>query len=160
MKTRAAKVVTAGIVLALVLNSGILHAQDGAATLTGTVTDAAGKVVANAKVSCKNLTTGQSTETQTDSAGLYSASNLAPADYEVSIAAEGFEAKTIKVTLTAGASQTADATLTAQQAQQPAPPTPAANPASSENLPNAPSSSKSEPSLQDLGFSTAETQSN
>jgi len=161
MKTRAAKfVLTAGIVLAIVLNSGILHAQDGAATLTGTVTDAAGKVVANAKVSCKNLTTGQSAETQTDSAGLYSAPNLAPADYEVSIAAEGFELKTIKVTLTAGASQTADATLTAQQAQQPAPPTPAANPASSDNLPNAPSSTKSEPSLQDLGFSPAETQSN
>jgi hypothetical protein len=153
-------VLTAGIGLALALTSSVSRAQDGAATLTGTVTDAAGKAVANAKVSCKNLTTGESGETQTNSAGVYSAPNLAPADYEVSIAAEGFELKTIKVTLTAGASQAVDATLTAQQAQQPAPPAPAASPAPSDNLPNAPSSSQGEPSLQDLGFSTAETQAN
>jgi hypothetical protein len=48
--------------------------------------------------------------------------------------------------------------LRAQDAQQP-PPTPPQPP--SENLPNAPSSSsKTEPSLEDLGFSKAETQSN
>jgi len=159
MKLRGAKVVyTAGIALVLVLNSGVLRAQD-AATLTGSITDAAGKAVASARVSCKNLTTGQSTEIQTNAAGVYSAPNLAPADYELSIAAEGFELKTFTVTLTAGASQTADATLMATQTQQPAPPSPAATPGSSE-LPNAPSSSKSEPSLQDLGFSPAETQGN
>jgi hypothetical protein len=47
--------------------------------------------------------------------------------------------------------------LRAQDAQQP-PPTPPQEP--SQNLPNAPSSSKNEPSLEDLGFSKTETQSN
>jgi Carboxypeptidase regulatory-like domain len=166
-RTAAKAIFTTGIALALVTNSGVLHAQDATATLTGTVTDAAGKVVANAKVSCKNLTTGQSTEIETNTAGVYSAPNLPPADYEVSVAAEGFEAKIIKVTLAAGASQSGDASLTVQQARPAATPSSSqspsqspSTPASGENLPNAPSSTKTEPSLQDLGFSTAETQGN
>jgi hypothetical protein len=58
------------------------------------------------------------------------------------------------VTLTAGNSQTLNLTVTTAANQQ----TPATPP--SESLPNAPSTSKTEPSLDDLGFSKAETQSN
>jgi hypothetical protein len=155
MKLRGAKAVhTAGIALVLLLSCGVLRAQD-AATLTGTVTDAAGKAVASASVSCKNLTTGQSTETQTNAAGVYSAPNLAPADYEISIAAEGFEPKIIKVALTAGAGQTVNVSLMARQAQVLS----GSSVKPGYNLPDAPSS-RTEPSLQDLGFSPAETQGN
>ncbi|HLW86653.1 MAG TPA: carboxypeptidase-like regulatory domain-containing protein [Candidatus Sulfotelmatobacter sp.] len=161
MKPGWAKVVfTAALASVLVLHSGILEAQDAIATISGTVTDAFGKVVPNATVSVKNVTTGQSRQAQTNSNGIYTAPDLAPGDYEIFVTATGFDAKSAKVTLAAGTNQTADLMVTAAQAQSPAPPTPATSPASSENLPNAPSSTKPEPSLQDLGFSAAETQGN
>lgn len=158
MKLKATKVVfTAGLACVLVLYSGTLRAQDVTASVSGTVTDASGKVVAGATVSVKNVATGQTTDTQTDSAGLYTVPNLAAGDYDVSVAAAGFDPKTARITVAAGANQTSDVTLTAAQG-----PTPAASsaPSPSENLPNAPSSSKTEPSLQDLGFPAAETQGN
>ena len=158
MKVKAAKVVCCvGLALIFILNSHRLPAQQANATLSGTVSDATGKVVANARVSARNLATGQTAEAQTDAAGAYTVGNLPPGDYEVSATAGAAEAKVAKVTLTAGAQQTADLTLTAAQVQ---PGPPAENPPPAESLPNAPSSSKSEPSLEDLGFPSAETQAN
>jgi hypothetical protein len=160
MKVKGARVVfSVGLVLIFVLNSDPLRAQAANAALSGTLTDASGKVVANAKVSVKNLYTGQSAETETNSAGLYTVSNLAPGEYEVSVAAEGFDTKTAKVTLAVGTTQTTDLTLTAQQGQSEAPGNnPTAVPA--DNLPNAPSSSRPAPSLEDLGFPSTATQGN
>jgi Carboxypeptidase regulatory-like domain len=144
-----------GVVLVCVLTANPLCAQDAQSALSGTVTDSAGNVVPNAKIILKNLSTGQSTDTQADSAGLYSVSNLAAGDYEVSASTDGMSGTAAKVTLIAGTPQTLTLILTSA----PAPQAPVAPPAP-ENLPNAPSSNQTAPSLSDLGFSKSETQSN
>src|SRR5579864_7251778 len=82
-----------------------VHAQVAGATLTGTITDAQGGVVAGAKVSAKNGATGITVETTTNSTGNYNLVNLKPAEYEVSVTASGFNTSTTKVTLTVGAQQ-------------------------------------------------------
>ncbi|MGP0019912.1 MAG: carboxypeptidase-like regulatory domain-containing protein [Candidatus Sulfotelmatobacter sp.] len=159
MRAKGVKCVfSLGLVAFVVLTLQPLHAQEANATLSGVVTDHAGRTLPNVKVSVKNLTTGQSTEIQTNLYGLYTASDLAPGDYEISVSsAEGGKAQ--PVTLSAGDSQQVDLVL---EVVPPLPEAPAPNPvqAPAQTLPNAPSSAKIEPSLEDLGFSKAETESN
>src|SRR5882724_10592961 len=61
------------------------------ATLGGTVTDATGAVVANAKVVATNQATGVETATQTDSAGAYLLPSLPIGTYRIQINASGFQ---------------------------------------------------------------------
>jgi hypothetical protein len=150
MKAKAAKLILGMGILMLPV---ALPAQVADAALSGTITGPSGAVVPNANVSLRNLDSGQSMAAQTNSAGIYNLQNLAPGDYEVAVAAEGFEAKTARVTVTAGATQTVNLALTAEPGKNPATTPP-------ENVPNAPSSSKTEPSLQDLGFPPEQTQGN
>ncbi len=158
MKLKAAKIVFGVGVILCLLTPNLLPAQTATATLSGTITDSSGTVVPNAKISIKNVETGQTTETQTNSAGIYSVPNLAPGDYAVSVSAEGFGTNAAKVTLTGANGQTLDVALSAGPEQQaiPANKSPATPPAS---LPNAPSSAPNNgPSLQSLGFTPSQTQ--
>jgi hypothetical protein len=83
-----------------------IHAQVTGATLSGTVTDASGAVIANAQVSIRNTATGITKDTTTDSAGFYAAPNLPAGPYEVKVTAAGFNTLVTNVTLAVGAQQT------------------------------------------------------
>ncbi|MBV9342420.1 MAG: carboxypeptidase regulatory-like domain-containing protein [Acidobacteria bacterium] len=85
----------------------------------------------NAKLSLKNAGTGQSTDIQSDAKGNYRIGGLTPGEYEISASAEGFKPKTAKVQV-GGAGSTGDIFLERSTG----------------------------PSLSDLGFSAAQTQSN
>jgi hypothetical protein len=104
------------------------RAQVAGTTLSGAIIDTAGKAVANAKMSVKNVASGQAVEAQTDSAGNYNVPNLAPGEYEVSVSAEGFSTNVSRVTVVSGPTQTMNLTLAGVL------------------------------SLQDLGFSAGQTQ--
>jgi hypothetical protein len=101
-------VFTLGVFLAFVFCFSVsVHAQVTGATLSGTVTDASGAVIAGAEVSVRNTATGITRETTTDSAGFYTVPNLIPGPYEVKISAKGFTtAVQSNLTLAVGAQQT------------------------------------------------------
>jgi hypothetical protein len=83
------------------------HAQVTGATLSGTVTDASGAVIAGAQVTVRNTATGIARDTTTDSAGFYTIPNLNPGNYEVKVEAKGFTtAVQSNLALAVGAQQT------------------------------------------------------
>ena len=87
------------------------HAQAVGATLSGTVTDASGGVVAGAEISIKNVGTGVQRTLTSDSAGFYSAPNLTPGTYTVTTSASGFSSSQANVTLSVGAQQLLNVSL-------------------------------------------------
>jgi len=92
------------LVLLLSVSSSLLQAQVVGGTISGTVSDKSGAVVANATVSMKNLATGVATTVKTNAQGLYSLPNLLPGNYQQTVLASGFE-KAIRngIILTVGA---------------------------------------------------------
>jgi hypothetical protein len=80
-------------VLALVCTA-IAYSQAVNATLLGTVTDASGAVVANAKVAVTEANTGVSHSSVTNSSGNYTFPDLPPGTYTVVVEAAGFKKET------------------------------------------------------------------
>ena len=64
------------------------------ATLLGTVTDASGAVVPNAKVTITEVNTGVGRSGQTNESGNYTFPNLPPGQYSVTVEAAGFKKET------------------------------------------------------------------
>src|SRR6202048_360622 len=120
--TSMKKAVGMGVFLALVLCFFVsvpVHAQVTGATLSGTISDASGAVIAGADVSAKNTATGVAKDTTSDSAGLYSLPNLAPGDYEVKVAAKGFStAVQSNLTLSVGQQQQLNISLKVGETSQ------------------------------------------
>src|SRR5229473_289416 len=98
------------IVLALLVASGGLagaaHAQAVGASLSGLVTDERGGAVPDAAVTIKNVGTGGLREVTSNADGFYSAPNLLPGTYDVTISAKGFQTLVQRgIILTVGAQQ-------------------------------------------------------
>jgi hypothetical protein len=88
------------------------YGQVAGATLSGKVIDATGAVIPNAQVAIKNVATGIVIAVPTNSDGLYSAPNLLPDNYEVTISDPGFRTQILTgITLTVGAQRVLDVTL-------------------------------------------------
>ncbi|WP_162173538.1 carboxypeptidase-like regulatory domain-containing protein [Pseudacidobacterium ailaaui] len=81
------------VVLLLVITAANrLHAQAGVtASLSGTVVDPSGAVIPNAIVTLKNLTTNDTRQSQSNGSGDFTFSALPVGDYEIDIAAQGFQ---------------------------------------------------------------------
>jgi len=96
----------AALLVALAVAAFPVRGQLAGANLSGVVTDESGAAVASAKVSIKNLSTGDVRDVTTNTDGLYSAPNLLPGSYEVTVTAKGFSTTVQKgITLTVGAEQ-------------------------------------------------------
>ena len=105
----------------LVVWAGIpspLHAQVAGGSLAGTITDPQGGAVAGAKVTARNSATGVITETVANNSGNYSLVNILPADYEITVTAQGFRKLVSKVTITVGSQQTMNLALVVGEVTQ------------------------------------------
>jgi hypothetical protein len=99
------------LAVAVVFSSPV-HSQVSGATLTGTVMDASGAVIANANVSIRDTATGVTRDVTTDSSGVYSAPNLQPGIYDVTVVAPGFSTSVqAGLSLTVGATQALNVSL-------------------------------------------------
>lgn len=103
------------LILAFALVLGLAAKQvyaQGNATLTGSVTDPNGAVVAGAAVKATNKGTNISYDTQTTDAGLYRFPTLPVGIYRISAEASGFKSAQVEnVTLTVGQTVTQDVKL-------------------------------------------------
>ena len=70
----------------------ILLGQAGTGTITGTVTDQTGAVVANATITAKNTETGVVYPTQSTGTGNYTLTQLPVGPYEIGVSVTGFKA--------------------------------------------------------------------
>ncbi|MBS1867139.1 MAG: TonB-dependent receptor [Acidobacteria bacterium] len=96
----------------MILLTSPIRAQVSGATLSGLITDERGDFVSGAKISIKNSATGLVREVMSNSDGFYSAPNLLPGSYEVSVTATGFQLLIQrKVTLNVGAQQSLNLSL-------------------------------------------------
>jgi Carboxypeptidase regulatory-like domain/TonB-dependent Receptor Plug Domain/TonB dependent receptor len=86
--------------------------QVAGGTVYGTITDPSEKSIPQAQVSITNVATGVTTTVMTNSDGFFTAPNLLPGEYEITVTAKGFNTEVRKgITLTVGAQQAFNLTL-------------------------------------------------
>lgn len=122
-RSKSTRLISVGMVPAALLLGLLcavaLRAQVVGATLSGTVTDPSGAAIPSAQISIKNTATGVTTSITADSSGLYSAPNLLPGTYDVTVTASGFATQIeSNITLAVGQQQSLNITLKVGQATQ------------------------------------------
>lgn len=106
-------------VLLLAICSSIAFAQQGGGSILGTVYDARGARVPNARVVIRNEATAVEFSTVTNDSGLYTSPALPSGTYDVTTSAQGFERMTSKgVVVQVGSQSQVDMTLTVGQVSE------------------------------------------
>src|SRR5689334_22002934 len=92
------------VVLTLTLTAAVrINAQVVGGTILGTIADKSGAIVPQASILVRNHASGVTRTVTTDSVGFYTAPNLLPGTYEVTVSAAGFAASVQSdITLTVG----------------------------------------------------------
>jgi Carboxypeptidase regulatory-like domain/TonB-dependent Receptor Plug Domain len=104
--------VAAILLMATILFPAALRAQVAGGTLSGTITDPTGRALPQAQIVIKNVDTGVVRTVTTNTDGFYTAVNLLPGTYQITISAAGFNTETKSgITMNVGAQQTFDLTL-------------------------------------------------
>src|ERR1700724_1170975 len=100
------------MVVLLVFTVAPVFAQVSGALLSGTVTDPSGAAVSRAQVLIRNVSTGIERTAVSDSNGLYSAPNLIPGVYNLTVKAPGFSTEQRQgIVLNVGATKVVDCAL-------------------------------------------------
>src|SRR5437764_22131 len=93
------------------------NAQMAGGNLSGTISDPSGRSVPQALVAIQNVETGITTTVTANSDGYYTAANLLPGEYQVTVSAKGFATEVRKgISLSVGAQQVIDLTLQVESA--------------------------------------------
>jgi hypothetical protein len=104
--------IAAAALLLAVLVSTPVGAQVAGGTLSGTITDPSGAGIPQAQITIKNLATGVEHNLTTNETGFYSVPNLLPGEYQITIAAKGFNTDVKSgITINVGARQVFDLAL-------------------------------------------------
>src|SRR5258706_4752832 len=102
-------VICAFLLGALLTGTTFGQAQDG--NLVGSILDASGAAVPNAKVDAENIATGVKATTTTDASGVYRFNNLLVGTYKVSASASGLAQSGRDVVVELNKTTTANVTL-------------------------------------------------
>ncbi len=94
------------VVLQHCVSISVLAQQAANATLTGTITDPNGAVVAGASITATQKATGVKRETVSNDEGLYVLSNMAPGEYELRVEAKVSQTKVTKTAVALKVGQT------------------------------------------------------
>ena len=98
--------------LPLLLTRVPIHAQVAGGTILGSVNDPTGAAIPNAQIAIRDQATGTERKLLTSSTGFYSAPNLLPGIYRLTVSAAGFDnAILTDVELTVGAEKTVNVSL-------------------------------------------------
>jgi Carboxypeptidase regulatory-like domain len=109
----------AGLVCLSLVSTARAQGVGASGDLTGTVTDPSGAAVANATITVTQAARGFQRTASTDQGGEFRVTGLAPADYEVSVSASGFETVVQKaVTIALGQVAVVDFQLTVSKVRQ------------------------------------------
>ncbi len=105
--------------LAVVLLSQAALAQSSGGSLSGTVSDPSGAVLAGADVTIEKLDTHETRRIASSSSGLYSAPNLTPGTYRLTVSKAGFSTLTrTGIEIEVGASVVVDVPMTIGASEQ------------------------------------------
>ena len=101
------------LAILLSITAGVMHAQSGNATVSGSVKDSSSAAVMNVKITVFNTESGGQAQTTTNEDGLYRVSALLPGTYKVEASVTGFDRQTRgPVTLQVNQTLALDLTLT------------------------------------------------